>query len=89
VRFPDLVTVERSTAPDKYGNPGKSPAAPAVSTVSGFHVTEETLLLPPSADVREGDRLLIGGRRFAAVDVDEIRSPSRRVMWQVKTEAVS
>ena len=63
--MPDEVTILRASGTDVYGNPDASWSAPTESTVKGFHVTRELILLPPDADVRIGDRVRVNGVTYA------------------------
>ena len=87
MRFPDLVTIVRPDDTDEYGNPAISFDTPVETSVQGFLVTQDMLLLPASADIRRGDRVKINGATYKA-DPEPVRSPSKRVLWQVKVEEV-
>ena len=87
VRFPDTVTVERAFGVNEYGDADASFADPTIFDVAGFLVTPETLLCPPTADVRTGDRLTISGRTYSAEVVD-VRSPSALKLRRVKVSEI-
>ena len=88
MRFPDSVTLTPRRISDAYGNPGKAYAAPDPVQLRGFLVKEDLLLLPASADLAEGDRLETRGRTFEAVEVEEVRSPAKTVLWTVTVKEV-
>lgn len=88
MRFPDTVTILRPTQADEYGNPGASWDAPATFAAFGFLVGSD-LLMPPSADIRPGDRVRHAGKTYAVQgDPLMLRSPSKAVMWSVKLDRV-
>lgn len=88
MRFPDDVEILKPSGPDHYGNPGRSWASPTVVPVSGFEVKRnETLLLPADCGIEEGDRVRTRGKTFAT-ELQEIRSPSRTVLWNVTLKEV-
>lgn len=87
MRFPDDVTVLRPYGEDAYGNPGNSWADPTVIEAKGFLVNFSSLFMPPSADVRSGDRVTVGGRTYEA-EVTPARSPSKTVALLVKLSEV-
>ncbi|GAA4981248.1 hypothetical protein [Actinopolymorpha pittospori] len=63
--LPDEVTILRASGTDAYGNPGASWESPSTSTVRGFQVRRDQLLLPPDADVQLGDRVRVNGVTYA------------------------
>lgn len=88
MRFPDPVVIVHPNDVDEYGNPAHSFDTPQRTNAAGFLVTEELILLPASAVVTEGDRLEARGRTFEALDVDEVRSPAKTVLWTVKLRRI-
>lgn len=88
MRFPDDVEILKPNGSDHYGNPGRSWTDPTVLQVKGFEVKRgDTLLLPADSGIEEGDRVRLRGKTFRT-DAEEIRSPSRTVLWHVKIEEV-
>lgn len=88
MRFPDAVEILKPSGADHYGNPGRSWTTPVVSAVQGFEVKRgEILLLPADCGIEEGDRVRTRGKTFATV-LQEIRSPSRTVLWNVTLKEV-
>lgn len=83
MRFPDAVTILRSSTQDAYGDPGW--ATPTEIPAKAF-VTPEGAYLPPTTDIRTGDRLRVPGRGTFTVDGEptRLRSPSRLIMWHVE-----
>lgn len=84
MRFPDPVVITRRSAADEYGNAGGGYGAPDADPVNGFLVKPDLLLLPAAVvppDPR--DRLEVHGELLEAVDVEEVRSPARTVLWTV------
>lgn len=88
MRFPDDVEILKPGGADHYGNPGRSWTDPIVVPVNGFEVKrDETLLLPADSGIEEGDRVRLRGKTFRA-EPQEIRSPSRTVLYNVTIEEV-
>lgn len=88
MRFPDAVTISRSTGPDEYANPASDPAVAEDVTIDGFLVTPELLLLPAEAVISKRDRVRCRGKLYVAREVDEVRSPAKTVIWTVRVERV-
>ncbi len=88
MRFPDTVKILRDVQADEYGNPRKSRTGAASTTLQGFLVTDERLLLPPAAQVARGDRVEARSRIFLVGNVDEIRSPAKTVLWSVTVKEI-
>lgn len=92
MRFPDEVTITTAASTDEYGNPGESFEGASSSTTPGFFVSSNQpgdlanllLLLPASAAIAPGARVAGRGKRYRAVEVDEVRSPSKTVLWTVR-----
>jgi hypothetical protein len=88
MRFPDDVEILKPRGADGYGNPGHSFQDPEVVPVKGFEIQrDQTLFLPATSGIAEGDRVRLRGKTFRAVPT-EIRSPSRTVVYTVALEEV-
>lgn len=88
MNFPDTVVVLRPTETDAYGNDGVNYDGAEEHNEKCFEVVQGTmLLLPPSADVRQGDRYRLGDDTFAG-DPALIRSPSAAKLWQIPISRV-
>jgi hypothetical protein len=88
MRFPDDVTVLRPVGADAYGNPGANFDAPEEIPTKGFHVVKGTLLLlPPTADVQDGDRFRIGDDTYAGV-INPARSTTALKLYSVTLSRV-
>jgi hypothetical protein len=85
MRFPDDVVILRPQATDAYGNPGSSFVGAQQIPSTGFLVTPERLLMPATADLRDGDRVRVNGTTYRA-SVTPVRSPAKRVLWDVAVE---
>jgi hypothetical protein len=92
VRFPDTVTILRTSGTDEYGNPERGWAAPTESTAQAFVVTVSRIsngervpgwkgYFPPGTDIRHGDRLRTAdGAVYDVHTPTPARSPGRTVL---------
>lgn len=88
MRFPDTVVVLRPTQQDAYGNDGADFETATEIPQKGFHVVKDTLLLlPPSADVQDGDRFRIGDDTYSGV-LKPVRSPTALKLYSVQITRV-
>lgn len=88
MNLPDSVTILQARRRDEYANPGGSFEDPARAAVKGFLVKPDTLLLPPTAVLRKGDRLETRGRLYEALEVVEVRSPAKTVLWTATVKEI-
>lgn len=89
MRFSDAVTVLRPATSDAYGNPGRSWEVPTSIPSPGFLLGRTTCFMPPDADVRQGDRLVIRGVTYDVPDEPSVvRSPSKTVITIVHVRKV-
>ncbi len=89
MRYPHDVVLVRPSGQDEYGNASNDFSLASETPLKGFMVKPgERLLLPPSADVRDGDRVRVNGVTYST-DADEIVSPSKRVLWDLTLTEVS
>ncbi|MEV1157730.1 hypothetical protein AB0J27_20260 [Micromonospora chokoriensis] len=80
MRYPDALTILRPSGPDAYGNPGTSWESPEEIPARGF-LAGDACYLPPTTDVRRGDRLRLGTDVYDVEgDPQPARSPSRTVL---------
>lgn len=86
MRYPDVVTILRPVTVDAYGNP--SWEDPDETAALGF-LMHRRIMLPPTVDIRAGDRIATARGLFRVEGEPEmLRSPSRNIMWQVELERV-
>ncbi len=89
MRFPHDVEILRPSGADEYGNAANDWSLATSTFVKGFEVVDgERLLLPASADVKEGDRVRVNGSTYAATP-KIVRSPSKSVLWDVALQEVT
>ena len=88
MRFPDSVTIRRSTGPDEYANPASDPGAVAETSTVGFWVTEDSILLPPDTVFARRDRIVCRGRLLEVAEAEEVRSPAKTVLWIANVKEV-
>lgn len=93
MKFPDAITVQRSTTADAYGNPGHDWTSPEEHSEVGFAVAgsarrkDETVFMPPTADVLAGDRMVVNGVQYEVLGAPKLlRSPSKAVMLSVSIQ---
>lgn len=86
--FPDQIVVHRAQGTDAYGNEGANFDNPETFTYPGFEAVQNALLLmPPTADVRPGDRFLLRGDTFSGTP-SLIRSPAAPKLWAIRLDKV-
>lgn len=66
--FPNAVTVLRAVESDEYGNPGNNWTTPAATPAAAM-VLGEAAFMPPTVDIRHGDRVQFGAELFTVESV--------------------
>ncbi len=97
MQFREAVTILRSTGPGPYGDPHGDWASPTEIPAKGFVIAgsarrkDAMILMPPTTDIRPGDRLRRTGHGVYQVvgAPKEVASPTRRIMWSVAIQLLA